>query len=135
MHSNHLRRATALCLALAIPHAPLQAQDDRDSTAQATAGWVAGQSSAQLDALRNSNWRITDLEVQSTSPLLFRAAIVQNAGALQKTWYWYPNLSAAEMTGKLLQHRARLIDIEPFVLNGEIRYAGVMVDNQGVNAR
>lgn len=98
--------------------------------------WQQSQTPAQLAAVDKNVWRITNLEVQSTAPLLFRTVMVRNDNTpLSRTWWVYTDQTQAEMLGKTLLHAARLTDLEPYVVNGEIRFAGVMVLNTGANQK
>jgi len=136
LHSRLPLRSIAAwpCLGLALGSTLLAAQDERDLTTPVATYNVFDQTEAQLAALRTSGWRITNLEVRSAgSPTRFDALLVNNVGPYQRSWWFYGDLSAAEMSGKVLLHHARFAEIEPYVRNGEVRYAATLVDNQGSN--
>lgn len=110
------------------------AQNERDLTTPVATYNVFDRTEADLAALRNSGWRIVNLDVRSAgTPARFDAQLVNNIGPYQRTWWFYGDLSAAEMSGKLILHGARFAEIEPYVRNGEVRYAATLVDNHGSN--
>jgi hypothetical protein len=111
--------------------------NDRSVTVP-TAWWLyTGVDAAFLtNKIQQDGARITDLEVQSTSPYRFTAALVKNAGAYAvPAWWWYFGLTAAQVTDRLNANQARLIDLEPYVTSSGVRFAAVMVSNTGSFAR
>ncbi len=113
----------------------LPAQDVRENNAITSWGWYYGTTAATLDGVAAQGYRITDIEVESTSPLRFTAALVRNTGTYQSGWWWYYGLTAAQVGNYLSQNSARLIDLEPYEENGSTRFACVMVPNTGQNAK
>ena len=75
--------------------------------------------------------RVIDIEIDQASPLRLNAVYVKNEGPHQKGWWWYYGLTTAQVTEKLNENRARLIDVETYVVDGRRRYAVVMVSNTG----
>ncbi len=99
--------------------------------------WYYGQTPAQVTDLTNDNGaRIVDIEVQDTSPTLrFAVALVRNQGAYASAWWWYYGLTAQQVSDNLSAHNARLIDLEPYRVDGQLRFAAVMIANTGAQAK
>lgn len=78
--------------------------------------------------------RVTDLE--RTPDGKFSAVYVKNSGAynVSKWWIYAGDLNTIKQ--KLSEHRpARIIDIEPYVVNGKRYYATIMVANHGTHTK
>lgn len=97
--------------------------------------WLHGVSANQIKAQLQQGYRIIDLEVESTSPYRFSAAMVKNQGTYAKTWWWYYGLTSEAVKEKLSQHQARIIDLQVYRVNGKKRYAVVLVSNTGAEAK
>ena len=82
------------------------------------------------DRIADGN-RLVDIEVESTGPLRFSAAFVANQGDHAKTWAWYYGQTYAQIQTRMNENGARLIDIEPYRTSSGIRYAIVLIRNQG----
>lgn len=82
------------------------------------------------DRIADGN-RLVDIEVESTGPLRFSAAFVANQGDHAKNWAWYYGQTFAQIQTRMNEHDARLIDIEPYRTQSGIRYAIVLIRNQG----
>lgn len=128
-----MNRLRPTVLAAACAATSLFAQDDRDRTTPVATQWLTGQTPAQIGQLANNGWRVTDLEVESTSPWTFTVATVQNAGAYAKSWWWAYDVTPTQLTAALTQNNARLVDLEPYDSNGATRFAALMVSNTGVD--
>src|SRR5208337_4638983 len=77
--------------------------------------WYVGQTPAQVSTLISSkNARLVSLRVQSTSPLLFDVALVQNTGTYNKAWWWYYGLTAQELQNYVTANDARIVNLEPY---------------------
>ena len=107
-----------------------------------TAWWFyTGISAAQVTNFLNANGaRLTDIEVQSVSggAPVFTVRMVKNSGSYAAAggWWWYYGLTPAQITTYLNANSARIIDLEPYDAGGGlIRYAVVMVSNQGAANR
>ena len=98
-------------------------------------GWQvwSNADAAFLGARVNEGYRITDLEVDSASPLRFTATLVQNAGSYAKGWWWYYGVDATFVSQKLTENNARLVDLESYVDGGQ-KYAVLMIPNTGADA-
>ncbi|HEX5051216.1 MAG TPA: serine hydrolase [Planctomycetota bacterium] len=120
---------------LAASAALLPAQDDRDRSTPVGTYWNTGQSTTDLTNLVNSGWRITDIEIESTSPWSFTVAAVPNNGAYAKAWWYTIGATAAQLSSTLASNNARLIDIEPYDDAGTTRFVALMISNTGADAK
>ncbi len=115
---------------------PLSADADRSLTTPAawymfsnvSASFLAGQ-------IQQHNLRIVDLEVNNSAGDRFSATLVQNTGDFGKGWWWYYGQTGDQLAAHLNDNHARLIDLEVYTVNGQQRFAGVMVDNTGAAAK
>jgi len=119
---------------LALTVAPV-AQDDRDRTTPTANQFLTGQTTSNLQALANSGWRITDLEIESTSPWSFAVAVVANTGAYYKDWSYSIGVTETQLRTALAQANMRPIDVEPYVDAGTARFVAVMIGNTGADAK
>ena len=136
---KHLKRASAIAISAALMTAPVLAQEklitERTLTKQSTWYQKTNVTPAQLaDFVDDKNARIIDLDVQSTSPLRFSAAMVKNTGPHAKGWWWYYGLTAAQVSEKIEDKKARLLDLDVYKVNGQLRFAVVLVPNKGDQA-
>jgi hypothetical protein len=97
--------------------------------------WLTGVSADQLAAKAAEGYRIFDLEVESTEPYRFSAALVANQGVHKQTWWWYYGKTSAEIQDLISQNQGRIIDLEIDFVDGIKRYAVVMVANTGTEAK
>ncbi|MFO1032151.1 MAG: serine hydrolase [Planctomycetota bacterium] len=126
---------TLLLTSLAATAALLPAQDDRDRQTPTGTFWAPGQSAAQVTALINDGWRLTDLEIESTSPWTFTVAAVPNSGAYAKAWWYTYGVTYTQLVNTINTNNARLIDVETYDDNGTTRYAAIMISNTGADAK
>lgn len=111
------------------------AEDDRLNRHPVQQVWLHDTTAATLTSYTNAGYRITDLEVASVSPFKLTATMVKNTGAYAKRWFWYYGQTAADITAKINQLGVRISDIEPYVVNGALRFAVLFEDNRGSNAK
>lgn len=130
-----MNRLLATVLAAACAATSLFAQDDRDRTTPVATQWLTGQTPAQIGQLANNGWRVTDVEIESTSPWTFTVATVQNTGAYAKGWWWAYDVTPTQLNAALTQNNARLVDLEPYDSNGSTRFAAVMISNTGADQK
>lgn len=97
--------------------------------------WLHGVTAQQITDKVNEGFRMIDIEVEQTSPLRFSAAFVKNSGVHQKGWWWYYGVSLDFLIDKVNQHQARVFDIETYWVNGEQRFAAVLLPNTGNQAK
>ncbi|MFT7463550.1 MAG: hypothetical protein ACI9EF_001895 [Pseudohongiellaceae bacterium] len=141
MSTSALKTPAALLLltllALTTPAVTtVHATEDQDNATPTAALWFYGQTEANISSTINAGYRLVDLEVESTaSPVKFSAAFVKNSGSYAQTFWWYYNISLATVGTLVSQNNGRLVDIEPYEVNGVVRYAVVMVSNTGANSK
>jgi hypothetical protein len=93
-------------------------------------GWFLGADKATINNWANANnMRVIDVEVDS--PTKFNVTMVQNSGefarGLTGTASWTTGETAASLAVTL--QGKRLLDVERYTDNGQVRYAAAMVDN------
>ncbi len=95
--------------------------------------WRFGMSEAGLNTFADeTNSRVLDLETYVVDGRRRFAAIFKsNTGADAVDWRWGFDMSRDGMIAVYNRYNMRLIDIEPYLVNGRTRYAAVMVDNTG----
>jgi len=97
--------------------------------------WYIGQTEADVNAsLAANNSRLIDIEpFMTASGLRFATVQVQNTGADQaNTHGWYFGLTAQEAADWAGNNPGyRILDIQPYDANGNLRYAIVIVENTG----
>jgi hypothetical protein len=119
-------------------HADANALTDDRSVSVVTGWWSYTNVTEQFvtDRINEHDARLTDVEVYDAAAGTYTVVMVRDSGAYAVPgWWWYPSLTFAEVGQKINQHTARLIDIDPYVVNGQVRYAVVMVSNTGSAAR
>ena len=97
--------------------------------------WLTGVSA---DAIKNKikeGYRIIDLEVDATSPYRFTVAFVKNTGEHKKGWWWYYGQTGNQVKDLVAKNKGRIIDLQIYRVNGQKRYAVVMVSNTGKDAK
>ncbi len=99
--------------------------------------WLTGVDLDTIEDKIDEGFRIIDLEIESTSPWRFTAAFVANTGVHEKDWWWYfgEPVTLEFIEEKLEEHEARILDLETYVLDGQQRFAVVMVPNSGADAK
>lgn len=99
--------------------------------------WYYGQTESSLKSRYQRNRaRILDLEAyQVDGRTRFAAVLVPNTGSNAVSWWWYYGLTFDGIGQRLNQHSARLVDLDAYTVNGQRRYAAVMVSNKGSLAR
>ncbi|MEJ2343647.1 MAG: hypothetical protein P8Y10_15800 [Gemmatimonadales bacterium] len=115
---------------------PAHAQDDRSLTTPVDWWWYDGVSPETIGQLVDAHGaRITDIEVEQTSPLLFSVVLVKNEGPYARRWWWYYDLSGQQVEQSLAEERARISDIELMAVRPDARFAVVLVENSGEQAK
>ncbi|MEM9378784.1 MAG: serine hydrolase [Planctomycetota bacterium] len=135
LHLRTLARplaALVLLLTSFLSAAPAARADPQTDVVTPTAWlWRANVSLTTLNADIANGYRIVDLEVEDDSPLRFSAVLVRNTGDYAKGWWWYYGQTSSQVTSRLSQHNARLIDVEPYQTPSGTRYAIVLIPNGG----
>jgi len=108
---------------------------DRVSTTKTGWYWLTGVSAQAITNKINEGYRLHDLEVESTSPLRFTAAFVKNTGVYKSGFWWWYGQSSDQIKSHISNKKARIIDMEIYYVNGQKKYAVVMVPNTGTNAK
>jgi hypothetical protein len=134
LSSRMTRTLGAIILGTALS-SPAFAIDDRENTSPTGWLWRIHHTSAQIQTLIGQGWRLVDIEVESASPPTFTAAFVANSGAHQKTSWWLPLGSAAQLNSMLTTNKARLTDVEVVDVGGVSYYSAIMEDNTGANGK
>jgi hypothetical protein len=130
--------ALAFALSLALGGSPAGARPlERTQTDPTAWWWFYGQTPQSLTAIvQKNNARIVDIAAEpGGGPLRFSAVLVSNTGAYAKRWYWWYGQSAADVGTKLAQLNTRLISISPYQDGKQLRFATVMVANDGDDAK
>ncbi|MEM1452844.1 MAG: serine hydrolase [Planctomycetota bacterium] len=113
--------------------APASADSQTDVVTPTGWWWMSNVSLTAVQDRINLGYRLVDIEVEDDSPLRFSAAFVRNVGDYAKSWWWYYGQTANQVTARLAQHGARLIDVEPYETPNGIRYAIVLIQNAGTD--
>jgi len=93
--------------------------------------WYHNVTATTLNNLVNQGYRFVDIEIASASPLRFDVSAVANSGDYASGWWYYYGVTNAQISDLLTQNNARLIDLEPYYVNDELRYACIMIPNTG----
>ena len=107
------------------------AQDVRDIVSPTRQYIYLGYSEAVITAMIQSGHRVVDAEVSGVNPQTFDVTLVEETAPFAVDDWWYSNLDAPGLAAALGQQNARLIDLEPYEENGQLRFAAVMVRNTG----
>lgn len=125
-------------LTLCLAAGPARAVESGRVSSTPTGWWhLYGATEAQITNLINTEGaRLVDLEVASTGPILFNATFVHNSGDQAVSgWWWYYGVTVADITNYLNANQARLIDLRRYDDAGQTKFACVMVNNTGAEAR
>ncbi|MCA8973949.1 MAG: serine hydrolase [Planctomycetes bacterium] len=117
----------------------LTSQDVRELSTPVAHVNLVGVTASAITNQINNGYRLVDIEYRGVSLLsgtIYDAVFVQNTGAYAAGWWWYTGLTSAQVSSYLSSNQARLIDLEPYADgNGNLRFACIMVDNTGANAK
>lgn len=135
---RHVQRWTIIGILLAIiltilPTPPARAE--KWHTNPTGWWWLHGVTAQQISDKANEGYRMIDIEVEQSSPHRFSAAFVKNSGVHQKGWWWYYGVSLDFLVDKVNAHQARVLDLETYWVNGEQRFAAVLLPNTGAQAK
>lgn len=97
--------------------------------------WWKNRSEAQVNSLRGQGWRLTDIEVERRDPYRFTGAFVRNDGPYQRAGSWWYGKSRDQVVALTQGAGRRLIDLEPYTVDGKRRFAIVTVRNEGDAAK
>ena len=95
--------------------------------AEAVAWWWYPDASPDVitSKLRDNNARLVDIEWKETGR--FSALMVESRG---EAWWWYYDLTAEDVNNLAQQNGARVIDIETRWVNGQKRFAAIMLQSR-----
>ena len=95
--------------------------------------WWYGQTPAQLaEKARARGARIIDIErYEAGGRARYAAIMVRNSGRAASGWWWYHGQTAGQVSQRIAQHGARLLDIERYRTSRGDRYAIVLSPNRG----
>jgi hypothetical protein len=97
--------------------------------------WYYAQSPAQVQALLGTDNRLVSIDVERASPLLLNVAMIRNSGVARKTWWWVPgtgpDMPGAELGGYCAFREGRIVNLDPYVMNGTTYFAAVLVSSAG----
>lgn len=137
MNLRTLARRTFAALSLTIAAAALPgsaaAQSQSDLVTPTPWLFYTAVPFSTVEAQAANGYRVVDIEVEDDSPLRVSAVLVRNSGEYGKGWWWYFGVTALEISQLTSQNNARLIDIEPYMTSGGLRYAVVMIPNNGAD--
>ncbi|MDB5304378.1 MAG: hypothetical protein JWM97_1927 [Phycisphaerales bacterium] len=99
--------------------------------------WYYGQTAAQVaNDVTVNHARIVSLDPYVVNgKVLFATLLVPNTGASAKSWWYYIGETPTSITAHVNANKGRLVDLEPYTLNGKTFYADVMVSNTGSDAK
>ena len=98
--------------------------------------WYYGQSIAQVSsALSTNNARLISIAPYVVNGATYFASVmVPNTGADAKGWYWWVG-NETQIKADLAAHtNVRLVDLEPYAVNGGTNYVAVALSNTGADA-
>jgi hypothetical protein len=115
---------------------PLSADADRSLTTPAAWWWYHGVSADFLSAqVQQLGARISDLQVESTSPYRFSATLIANTGDYGQAWWWYYGLTAGQLGDRINQNHACITDLDSYFVNGQRCFAAVLAPDTGTGAK
>lgn len=126
-----------LLIALVVPAvAGAAAIDPERNLAQPVPSlWTSERSEAGIKELIAKGWRLTDISVERQDPVRFAGVFVANSGPYARNWGWWFGKSSAEVNALTGNVGYRLIDVEPYTVDGQRRFAIVDVANEGEAAK
>jgi hypothetical protein len=130
--------AALLLVPAAQASADLNANTDDSNISTPTGYWTyANVTTAQVSSFLDANGaRLTDVEPFDVAAGTWTVTMVRNAGAYAVPgWWWYVGLTKSNVNERLQANGARLIHAQPYLVNGALRFAVIMVPNTGALAR
>jgi hypothetical protein len=86
--------------------------------------------------LSANNGRLIDLEVyELNGQTRMTAIMIRNAGADAKAWWWQYGATSSQVNSLVQSRNARLVNLERYTINGNTRFASVMISNTGNDAK
>ncbi|MFL5386839.1 MAG: M23 family metallopeptidase [Longimicrobiaceae bacterium] len=122
----------------------------KNGKARFAAAWIPNQGASQIDwgwdpdvnlagvgqLLGNDKGRPIVLASYLLGGQRHRALVwVDNHPPHSYGWWWNPDVDGATLAGMLSANQGRLVSLDPFMVNGKLRFGGVWVENTGAHAK
>lgn len=91
--------------------------------------WYYGVDASTLGTLLPGKRLISLDPYQTSAGLRFAAIMVPNTGVQARAWWWYFGIDGTTVNQNLGQNKARLVSLRPYLSNGHVVYAVIMVAN------
>ncbi|HEX6228038.1 MAG TPA: hypothetical protein VFZ41_01090, partial [Solirubrobacterales bacterium] len=127
--------AAILSLAVSAPAARAAVDPERNLSTPTGWQWWKNRSESQVNSLRKKGWRLIDVEVERRNPYRFAGAFVYNSGPYERAGGWWYGKSRDQVVALTKDKGRRLIDLEPYTVNGKRRFAIATVRNEGAAAK
>jgi len=100
-------------------------------------GWWFGQTRDEVVAkTKEHNGRITDLEPYTVGgQRRFAFTMIRNEGEAAKGWWWNYDLTPQQVTDDIDKHGIRLVDLDAYLVDGQLLYSYVGIKNEGVDGK
>ncbi|MCC6750107.1 MAG: hypothetical protein IT371_20745 [Deltaproteobacteria bacterium] len=131
---RHLTRSRGRCGAVVVAtllvatgaHA---AEPERNATTPVSSWLLVGKTEAQINAEATAKGaRVIDIEIEEVGAgPTFAAVLVKSEGPYASQSWWYHGKTSGELNTLVGTHKARIIDLEVYLVAGQARYAAVMV--------
>lgn len=98
--------------------------------------WYPNLTAKQVsDKLDQHKARLLDLDIhRQNGQLRFAVVMIPNTGEQATGWWWYIDQTSEQLSKKLKDNNARLVDIERYRTGNKTRFAAIMVKNTGSKA-
>ena len=83
--------------------------------------------------IEQNNARITQLRVIDPNVPTFAVSLVENTGSFATAWWWWWGQEGSDINTLLAGTPKRLISMDPYQTSAGLRFALVMVDNEGAH--
>lgn len=113
---------------------PAHAEHQNNQTDPTGWWWLTNVTLDTINDRIDQGYRMVDIEVEDDNPLRMSAAFVQNSGPYAKGWWWYYGQTATEVSQRITDLNAVLVDVEPYQTASGTRYAIVLIPNSGSDA-
>lgn len=102
---------------------------DRENATPTPWRWHYGVANSTINASQTAGYRVVSVDVETTSPMRFNAALVRNSGSYARSgrswWFGSPSLIASKLSGK------RMTALTPYVINDKLYLSTALIDNTG----
>lgn len=97
--------------------------------------WLTGASEAEVQDRVDQGFRVFDVEVEQASPARFSVSMIRNVGIHENPWGWYFGQTPEEVEDLIDDLNARIIDLEVYFLDGQLRMAVSLIRNSELRER